>query len=89
MHDRKSFWQNVTMMKNLPVRQPSFLAQPCDLPPLLVSEPDTARLLSLGRSQVKWLISDGHLRVVEINGMRRVTLASIVAYVERLAGERD
>ncbi len=77
------------MMKNLPVRQPSFLPQPCDWLPLLVSEPDTARLLNLGRSQVKWLIADGHLQVVEINGMRRITMGSILAFVDRLTSERD
>jgi hypothetical protein len=71
-------------MKNALVRQPYFLPQPCDWPPLLVSKPDTARLLSIGRSQVKELIDDGYLQLVGTNGFERVTMASILEYVDHL-----
>ncbi len=75
-------------MNNLPVRQPSFLPQPCSLPPLLVSKPDTARLLALGRAQVIGLINDGVLEVVDVDGFERVTMRSILAYVDRLVAGR-
>lgn len=78
----------VAMMKNLAVRQPSFLPQPCDWPPLLVSKPDTARLLAIGRAQVIGLIADGALEVVNANGFERVTMRSILTYVDRLVAER-
>jgi hypothetical protein len=53
----------------------------------LVSEIDAARLLGIGRAQVKELIADRHLRLVDVNGLPRVTTASIVAYVDQLAAE--
>ena len=75
-------------MRNLPVPQPSFLAQPCTLSPLLVTESDAARLLGIGRAQVKGLIADRRLQLVDVNGQQRVTTQSIVIYVNQLAAEQ-
>src|SRR5262249_4052985 len=58
-------------MRSLQVPPPRFLAQPCTLPPLLVSEIDAARLLGIGRAQVKELIADRHLQLVDVNGLPR------------------
>ena len=52
--------------------------------PLLASENDTARLLALPRSEVKRLAVEGELTLVEINGYRRITVNSILAYVTAL-----
>jgi hypothetical protein len=72
---------------NVVLPQPSFLAQPCGLPPLLVTEIDAARLLGIGRAQVKLLIAERKLRVVDVNGLRRVTTESIVTYVKQLVAD--
>ena len=87
--DCREEFASPTAVKNSPIPQPNFLAQPCALPPLLVSETDARRLLSLGRRQVKELIGSGQLQVVEIDGFMRVVTASIVALVDRLAAEQD
>ena len=71
-------------MKTLPISQPSFLSQPCNMPPLLVTLANASRLLGVGRLQVKKLIADGQLQLVEIDGFERVVMASIAAYVDRL-----
>jgi hypothetical protein len=80
-----NFWEGRKMMKSLPVPQPSFLAQPCPLPPLLVSEVDAARLLAIGRADIKLLVAEGDLQLVNVNGMRRITVGSIVGLVDQLA----
>ncbi len=76
------------MMKHLPVRPPSWLPQPYVGPPLLLSKPDAARLLGIGRAQVRSLIADGRLQVVDIDGLERVTMRSIITYVEELINKR-
>lgn len=65
---------------------PSFLAQPSvrGLQPLLVTEIDGARLLGIGRAQMKGLIAEGEVVVVDVAGDRRVSVESIVNYVGRL-----
>jgi hypothetical protein len=77
------------MMRNLPVPIPSFLPQPCGLPPLLLTVIDAARLLGISRADALALANLGNIRRVEIDidGHRqvRITTASVVAYVERLA----
>jgi hypothetical protein len=78
-------------MRNLPVPLPSFLAQPCRMPPLLVTIIDAARLLGISRADTLALVNLKHLCRVEIDidGQRqaRITMASIVGYVDRLAGK--
>ena len=71
-------------MRTLPVPQPSFLAQPCNLTPLLVTEIGAARLLSVGRCEIKELIADRRLKCVDVNGAPRVTTESIASYVKEL-----
>ena len=69
---------------------PSFLPQQAvrDLmAPLLVSENDAGRLLSVPRSEVRRLIGEGVLAVVEIGAYRRVVVGSICSYVAKLAEE--
>ena len=68
------------------VPQPSFLAQPSvrDLRPFLVTEIDGAKLLGIGRAQIKQLISEGEVDVVDVAGQRRITVVSILNYVVRL-----
>ena len=71
---------------------PSFLQQPGvhKLHPLLVTEIDGARLLGISRAQMKRLIAEGEVVVVEIGKEARITVASIEAYVVRLgAGKRE
>jgi hypothetical protein len=70
--------------------QPSFLLQPGvrELPPLLVTEGDAAKLLALGRAEIKQLVAEGVLCAVEIHGVQRLTVASLVQYVADLMVER-
>jgi hypothetical protein len=70
--------------------QPSFLLQPGvrELPPLLVTEGDAAKLLALGRAEIKQLVAEGVLCAVEIHGVRRLTVASLMQYVAGLMAER-
>jgi hypothetical protein len=54
--------------------QPSWLPQPADLLPLLVSVSDAQRLLALGRADILSLIAEGHLQgVIVSDGTRRIT----------------
>lgn len=51
---------------------------------LLVSIAEAARLLSIGRSKVYELISDGELETVHIGRAARVPRVAVDDYVERL-----
>ncbi len=51
---------------------------------LLLKVEDAARLLSLGRSFTYSLISKGELPSVKIGGARRVALADVERFIERL-----
>lgn len=65
---------------------PSFLAQPSvrGLQPLLVTEIDGARLLGIGRAQMKRLITEGEVVAVDVAGDRRLSVELIINYVGRL-----
>ncbi|MDQ3570032.1 MAG: helix-turn-helix domain-containing protein [Actinomycetota bacterium] len=51
---------------------------------LLLSVPEAARALRLGRSKTYQLIAAGELEVVHIGRCCRVPLDSVEAYVERI-----
>ena len=55
---------------------------------LLLTVPEAARVLGIGRSTVYELIARGDLEVVHIGRSCRVPVSAIEAYIERLqAGE--
>ena len=54
-----------------------------DTEPLLLTIPEAARLLSIGRTLAYELIAAGELEVVHINRAARVPLDAVHAFVER------
>lgn len=51
--------------------------------PLLMSIPDAAAMLSLGRTTIYALITSGELEAVSIGRARRVPLAAVLEFVEQ------
>ena len=56
--------------------------------PLLVSVPRAAELLSVGRSEAYQLVLRGEIASVKIGRSRRVPMAALEAFVERLVEEQ-
>jgi excisionase family DNA binding protein len=54
-----------------------------DPQPILLTIPEAARLLSIGRTLAYELIADGRLEVVHINSAARVPLDAVQAFVAR------
>ena len=54
-----------------------------DLPPVLLTIPEPARLLSIGRTLTYELISAGELEVVHINRAARIPLDAVEDFVKR------
>jgi excisionase family DNA binding protein len=52
--------------------------------PLLVTTDVAARQLGCGKTTVYKLISDGELQTVKVGRLRRVPVAAITEYVDRL-----
>jgi excisionase family DNA binding protein len=61
------------------MNQPSLF----DPTPILLTIPEAARLLSIGRTLTYELIGSGELEVVHINRAARVPLDAVRAFVER------
>jgi excisionase family DNA binding protein len=61
------------------MEQPSLF----DPTPILLTIPEAARLLSIGRTLAYELIAAGELEVVHINRAARVPLDAVHAFVER------
>ena len=61
------------------MEQPSLF----DPPPVLLTIPEAARLLSIGRTLTYELIASGELEVVHINRAARVPLEAVHEYVHR------
>lgn len=59
------------------------------LAPVLLSVPEAARLLGIGRTTVYELIAGGQLEVVHIGRSIRVPTAAIDAFVDRLMRARS
>jgi len=66
------------------MEQPSLF----DQPPLLLTIPQAAQLLSIGRTLTYELIAAGELEVVHINRAARVPLDAVEAFIaQRRAGD--
>lgn len=61
------------------MEQPSLF----DVEPILLTIPEAARMLSIGRTLAYELIAAGELEVVHINRAARVPLDAVHAFVER------
>lgn len=61
------------------MEQPSLF----DPTPVLLTIPEAARLLSIGRTLAYELIATGELEVIHINRAARVPLDAVHAFVER------
>ena len=61
------------------MEQPSLF----DTPPILLTIPEAARLLSIGRTLAYELIAGGELEVVHINRAARVPLDAVHEFVQR------
>lgn len=61
------------------MQQPSLF----DPPPVLLTIPEAARLLSIGRTLAYELIADGELEVIHINRAARVPLDAVYDFVRR------
>jgi len=57
-----------------------------EVPPLLVSVQNAARMLAVGRTTVYELIGAGELEAIQIGRSRRVPVASLEAFVQRRRG---
>ena len=55
-----------------------------DIPPLLFTVDETARLLSMSRHRVFDLIRDGTIRSVKVGASRRVSARALFDYVAQL-----
>ena len=55
---------------------------------LLLKPEEAAALLSIGRSKVYELMSDGRLASVRIDASRRVPFSALVEFVDQLQGQR-
>jgi excisionase family DNA binding protein len=56
---------------------------------LLLTPEEAASVLSIGRSKVYELMSDGRLTSVRIDASRRVPMSALVEFVERLREQRE
>jgi excisionase family DNA binding protein len=56
---------------------------------LLLTPEEAADVLSIGRSKVYELISDGRLPSVRIDASRRVPISALVEFVEHLQEQRE
>jgi excisionase family DNA binding protein len=56
---------------------------------LLLTPEEAASVLSIGRSKVYELISDGRLASVRIDASRRVPMNALIEFVERLQEQRE
>ncbi len=61
--------------------------QPRPEPPMLVTVEEAARRLSIGRTAAYMLVLSGELQSVKIGRTRRVVVASLEAYIQRLLRE--
>jgi len=55
--------------------------------PMLLHVDEAGRILNLGRSKVWQLVASGELETVQIGRSRRVPLAALEAFIERLRRE--
>lgn len=60
-----------------------------DQPRILITLPETARILGVGRSTVSRLVRQGALECVSIGSLRRVPLQSVHDFVDQLRADAD
>jgi excisionase family DNA binding protein len=60
-----------------------------DQPRILITLPETARILGVGRSTVSRLVRQGALECVSIGSLRRVPLRSVHDFVDQLRADAD
>lgn len=60
-----------------------------ETPRLMLTIPEAARRLSIGRSFIYRLIVAGELETVQLGRLRRVPFDCLVEYVERLRREQN
>ena len=60
-----------------------------ETPRLMLTIPEAARRLSIGRSLIYQLILAGELETVQLGRLRRVPFDCLVEYVERLRREQN
>jgi excisionase family DNA binding protein len=60
-----------------------------ETPRLMLTIPEAARRLSIGRSFIYQLIIAGELETVQLGRLRRVPFDCLVEYVERLRREQN
>ncbi len=58
-------------------------------PRILITLPETARILGVGRSTVSRLVRQGALECVSIGSLRRVPLQSVRDFVDQLRADAD
>jgi excisionase family DNA binding protein len=58
-----------------------------DQPRILITLPETARILGVGRSTVSRLVRQGALECVSIGSLRRVPLQSVHDFVDHLRAD--
>jgi excisionase family DNA binding protein len=59
------------------------IAMAAEVPPLLVSVRNAARILAVGRTTVYELIGAGELEAIQIGRSRRVPVSSLEDFVQR------
>jgi len=71
------------------IRSISLAARRESLPPLLITVEEAAMMLRIGRTAAWDLVRKGYLKSVKIGNSRRVVLASVYDYIQRLSGDDD
>lgn len=57
--------------------------------PVLLTVPEVARALRIGRTKVFNLVIAGEIDSVKIGKLRRIPVSAVYAYTKRLARERE
>lgn len=58
------------------------------LSPLLLTPEEAAELLRIGRATLYRLLAAGAIRSIKVGGLRRIAVADLEAYIERLRAEQ-
>ena len=67
---------------------PTSEGRPADVPQLLLTPEQAARLLAIGRTTLYALITEGAIDSVKVGSLRRIPRQAVEAYVDQLLRER-
>ncbi len=68
--------------------EPAIIEETRTLDKLLLTPPEAAAVLSIGRSKLYELLAEGHLDAVRVGSCRRIPIGSLIDFVSRLQIDR-